>query len=172
VLVANDEEAEDALNSDRCGAYSADLSWLAAARAGFRDGVARDDILPTLISKEPLAPIVRAEDDDLLDVIRWTIYALIEAEELGLTAHGVAGVIAGIDSAPTTAQVRHLLEVRPPVDVAASPGNWVCLLIAAVGNYGEIFDRNLGKGSAVRIERGLNRQWTEGGLLYAPPLGR
>jgi len=148
VPVASDSAAEQALRSHRCRAYSADLSWLAAARAGFPSGLARFDLLPGLISKEPLAPLLRAEDAGLLRLVRWTIYTLIEAEELGISSRNVG--VAG----------------------SRLPDARARAIIAAVGNYGEVYDRNLGVGSPIRLDRGLNRLWNQGGLMYAPPLDR
>jgi general L-amino acid transport system substrate-binding protein len=89
VLVRSDRDAEEALDRNLCGAYSADVSWLGAARAALQDGQTRYDILSQVISKEPLAPMMRAEDTELLQLVRWTIYVMIEAEELGLTSRNV-----------------------------------------------------------------------------------
>jgi general L-amino acid transport system substrate-binding protein len=143
VLVETDAQAEKALNDKRCEAYSADLSWLGAARSGFRDGLARYEILSDVISKEPLAPLMRARDRQLVQRVRWTLYSMIEAEELGLSSHNVR-------SAGPRAQS-------------------LVAVIAGVGNYGEVFDRNLGASSPIKLDRGLNRLWSQGGLLYAPP---
>lgn len=142
VLVDNDDAAERALRNRRCGAYSADVSWLAAARAGFQDGIARYEILPDLISKEPLAPLVRAGDAGLLRWVRWTLYAMIDAEE------------RGTDCSTKTISARERA------------------LLCGVGNYGEVFNRNLGAASELKLDRGLNRLWSDGGLMYAPPLDR
>jgi general L-amino acid transport system substrate-binding protein len=163
-LVARDDEAEKALDEKRCQAYSADISWLAAARSSFRDGVARYEILPQLISKEPLAPLLRAADQDLLQLVQWTIFTLIEAEELGLSSQNIGTVGTG------SARVRAFLQTHPDSHVALGAGEWVRAVIGAVGNYGELFDRNLGTHSALKLDRGLNRPWSQGGLLYAPPL--
>ena len=166
VPVASDSEAEDALRHDRCRAYSADISWLAAARSTFMDGPRRYDILADTISKEPLAPLMRAEDTDLLRVVRWTIFTMIEAEELGVDSRNVAAL--GSDSP----RVRDFLAIDPGAGTAAGAGSWVRSIIAGVGNYGEMFDRNLGAASPIRLDRGLNRLWNRGGLIYAPPLDR
>ena len=157
VLVESDREAEEAMRRNRCRAYSADISWLAAARSVFSEGLTHYEILPDLISKEPLAPLMRAADTELVQVVRWTIFALIEAEELGLNSHNI-----------------DLIESSPSRVRAFGPGagDWVRAIIAGVGNYGEVFDRNLGADSSIKLDRGLNRLWTQGGLMYAPPLDR
>jgi general L-amino acid transport system substrate-binding protein len=165
ILVQNDDQAEAALSQNRCAAYSADISWLAAARSGFVHGVLRYDILPQVISKEPLAPIMRTEDSDLIRVVRWTVFAMLEAEELGVSSQN-------IDKTGSTLRLQRFLNVRPDADVAPGAGAWVHAIIAGVGNYGEVFDRNLGSKSPIRLERGFNRLWTDGGLMYAPPLDR
>ncbi len=166
VLVESDQEAEQALRSNRCRAYSADVSWLAAARSTFQDGVARYRILPDRISNEPLAPLVRATDTELLQVVRWTIFALIQAEELGLDSHNIGTPESKSSGA------RSFLNVHPSSRVSLGAGAWVRAIIAGVGNYAEVFDRNLGAGSAIQLDRGPNRLWTQGGLLYSPPLDR
>jgi general L-amino acid transport system substrate-binding protein len=165
-LVSSDEEAEKALRGDRCKAYSADISWLAAARSTFVDGVARYDILPETISKEPLAPVMRAEDTEFVALVRWTIYALIEAEELGVSSHNVG------NSEFVSPRVQRFLRIHPHSDVALGAGDWSRAIVAGIGNYGEMFDRNLGANSSIELDRGLNRLWNDGGLMYAPPLDR
>jgi general L-amino acid transport system substrate-binding protein len=139
---------------------------LAVARADFSDGLMRYDILPDQISKEPLAPLMRAEDAELLQVVRWTIFSMIEAEELGLNS-------LNIDSGKSSSsRVRSFLAIHPGSRVALGAGGWARAIIAGVGNYGEVFDRNLGAGSSIKLDRGLNRLWSQGGLVYAPPLER
>lgn len=164
VLVKSDKAAEEALLGKRCAAYSADVSWLAAARAGFADGLTKYEILPDVISKEPLAPLMRRGDVELVQLVQWTIFALIEAEELGVNSHNVG------DPRPSSMRVRRFMSVHPGSVVALGAGDWVRAIIAAVGNYGEVFDRNLGAGSSIKLERGLNRLWIDGGLIYSPPL--
>jgi general L-amino acid transport system substrate-binding protein len=166
VLIENNQQAETALRGNRCGSYSADVSWLAAARADFANGLALYDILPQLISKEPLAPLMRSEDRELIRVVQWTVFTMIEAEELGVNSRNVARMKAD------SPRLRLFLIARPDAEVASGPGDWVRAVIAGVGNYGEVFDRNLGRGSMIQLERGPNRLWVDGGLLYAPPLDR
>ncbi len=166
VLVQDDREAEEALRQGRCRAYSADVSWLAAARSIYPDGLARYAILAELISNEPLAPMVRARDSELLELVRWTIFSMIRAEELGLDSHNIDTV------EPNTWRVRSFLRVHPGIRVALGAGEWVRAIIRGVGNYGEVYDRNLGAASPIQLDRRLNRLWTRGGLMYAPPLDR
>jgi general L-amino acid transport system substrate-binding protein len=163
ILVENDEQAEAALRQNRCAAYSADISWLAAARSGFERGVLRYDILPQVISKEPLAPMMRTEDSDLIRVVRWTVSAMLEAEELGVNSQNIT------NTAPSS-RLQRFLNARPDADVAPGAGAWVHAIIAGVGNYGEVFDRNVGSNSPIKLERGFNRLWIDGGLMYSPPL--
>jgi len=154
-----------ALADGRCQALSADVSELASVRStmenprGFR-------ILADRISQEPLSQLVREEDVDLFDVLRWTVFAMIAAEQLGVTAANVSEMATRDDP-----EIARLL--------GASPGNgaalgldeaWARHVIADVGNYGEVFERNLGMTTPVALERGLNAPWTRGGLLFAPPL--
>jgi general L-amino acid transport system substrate-binding protein len=166
VVVGSDQEAREAIRSKRCAAYSADVSWLAAARTTLEDGATRFRILPDQIAKEPLAPLVRAEDGTLLQLVRWTIFTLIEAEELGISSHNVNARV------PDSARARAFLKIHPPGTTVRGAGEWARTIVSEVGNYGEIFDRNLGAGSSIDLDRGLNRLWTQGGLLYAPPLER
>jgi general L-amino acid transport system substrate-binding protein len=166
IFVENDKQAEEAMRGNRCRAYSADMSWLAAARSGFLDGLTRYDILSDQISKEPLAPLMRAQDTELVQLVRWTIFSMIEAEELGLSSHNIDAVKS------SSSRVRSFLGIHPGSRVALGAGDWVRAIIGGVGNYGEVYDRNLGAGSSIQLDRGLNRLWSQGGLLYAPPLDR
>jgi general L-amino acid transport system substrate-binding protein len=150
----------------KCDAYTADQSQLYAVRLK----MAKPDdyvILPEVISKEPLGPAVRQGDEQWFNIARWTLYALVNAEELELRG-------AGVDEALKTAtqpDVRRLLGLDGTfgADLGLDAG-WAARAIAAVGNYGEIFERNLGKGSKLGIERGLNAAWNKGGILYVPPI--
>ncbi len=159
-------EAEQAFFADRCDAYTTDASGLAstrAAKAGNPDDYA---ILPEIISKEPLAPAVRHGDDAFYDIVKWTIYALIEAEERGVTQANVLDLKASQDP-----NIMRLLGTTPGMGEALGlDPEWALRAIKAVGNYGEIFERNVGTGSPLKLERGLNALWTDGGLIYAPPI--
>ncbi len=146
-----------------CTALTADVSELGGvlgSRAGREDFV----ILPKMISKEPLALLVREDDPEFLRVVRWTIFALIEAEELGVSSTNIDARLrrGGRD-------VQGLLGTQTGPALGLDQG-WVVNVIRSVGNYGEIFARHLGADSPIKLERGPNRLWTAGGLLYAPPV--
>jgi general L-amino acid transport system substrate-binding protein len=165
ILVPSRAAGEERFFGGGCDAYSADKTMLGAIRA---DAPQPSDfaLLPEQISKEPLAPLVRQGDDRFFAVMRWTIIALIEAEELGITSRNIDEKRTSVD--PDT---KYLLGVTPGNGKALGLSeHWAADSIAAVGNYGELFDRNVGAASEVGLERGLNRLWTHGGLMYAPPL--
>jgi general L-amino acid transport system substrate-binding protein len=165
VVVTSRKEGEEAFFEGRCAAYSADKTMLGAIRA---DASAPGDyaILSEQISKEPLAPLVRAGDDRFFQVVRWTVFALIEAEELGVTSKNIGEMRAATDP-----DIRALLGVVPGNGKALGLSeSWAADAIRAVGNYGEVFARNVGDAGGVGLDRGLNRLWTDGGLIYAPPV--
>jgi general L-amino acid transport system substrate-binding protein len=123
-------------------------------------------IFPDVISKEPLAPAIREDDPAWANIVRWTVYALITAEELGVTQTNLEEQRKSADP-----NIQRLLGITPGIGKALGLDDaWIARVIAAVGNYGEIFERHLGGGSAYKIERGLNALWSQGGLMYAPPL--
>ena len=165
VAFATSDEAVKAYDSGRCDAYTTDASGLYAERVKL---VNADEhtVLPEIISKEPLGPSVRKGDDQWFDVIRWTHYAMINAEELGVTK-------ANVDEMAKSAnpEVKRLLGSEG--DFGKGMGlskDWAYQLIKNVGNYGEIFEKNVGEGSRLKIRRGLNNLWTKGGIQYAPPI--
>jgi general L-amino acid transport system substrate-binding protein len=165
VVLRSLDQAEGELATGGCHALTADLSELGSvlSRMSKREAF---EILPELISKEPLGPIVRQGDDQFFNVVRWTVFALIAAEELGITSANVAEKKASADL-----DVRRFLGVVPGNGRALGLDEaWAGNVIRAVGNYGEIFERNVGKQSPVRLERRLNGLWTDGGLMYAPLL--
>jgi len=156
-------EAEDAFFASRCQAMAADASELAEAVIAKAPQPDDFEILPQQITKEPLAPFMRNDDAQFFDAVRWTIFALINAEELGITQ-------ANVDRMRTSGN----LEVRrffapPPAGVTSVGRSWTYDIIKSVGNYGEIYDRHLGSQSRAKLARGMNRLWTQGGLMYAPP---
>jgi general L-amino acid transport system substrate-binding protein len=165
ILVPSRTAGEERFFSGQCDAYSADKTMLSAIRADAPQP--RDfDILPEQISQEPLAPLVRQGDDRFFEVVRWTVFALIESEELGVTSRNIDEKSASPD--PDT---RYLLGTNPGNGKALGLSeHWAADAIAAVGNYGELFDRNVGSVSAIGLDRGLNKLWKDGGLMYAPPL--
>ena len=165
VNVQDDSQAQQQYLAGACDAYTTDASGLAASRATMADA-ADHVILPEIISKEPLGPVVRHGDNNWGDVVRWTFYALLTAEEKGITAANVEEVA----SSSTDPEVRRLLGVEG--DMGAKIGlenEFAKRAIAAVGNYGEIFEANIGEATPIGLARGLNALWTQGGLQYAPP---
>jgi general L-amino acid transport system substrate-binding protein len=158
-------ETRTAYISGRCDAFSTDASQLAGVRSALQNP-ADHVVLPDIISKEPLAPAVRHGDDQWFDVVRWTVYALIEAEELGVTQANVDTMLESPNPS-----IRRLLGVSGDHGpLMGLDQRWAYNAIKAVGNYGEIFERNLGSGSPIGLPRGLNDLWTRGGLMYAMPI--
>ncbi|MEZ5935240.1 MAG: amino acid ABC transporter substrate-binding protein [Alphaproteobacteria bacterium] len=165
VPIETNAEAQQKYLSHACDAYTTDASGLAATRATFEDP-ADHIILPEIISKEPLGPLVRQGDDQWADINRWVLNALITAEEKGVTAANVQDMATGSEDP----EVRRLLGTEE--DLGSMIGlskEWAMNAIAAGGNYGEIFARHLGTDTPIALERGLNAQWTDGGIMYSPP---
>jgi general L-amino acid transport system substrate-binding protein len=153
----------------RCVAVTSDRSQLAAKRTGFPTPAAHT-LLPEVLSKEPLTPATVNADPGWADAVRWTIYALMQAEELGITQANVAAKLAEAKANPNLADLRRFLGVEGDFGKQLGlPPDFVVKAITGVGNYGEVFERNVGTGSKLKLERGLNRQWKEGGLIYSPP---
>jgi general L-amino acid transport system substrate-binding protein len=166
VVIERLEEVEQAFFSGRCDVYTTDASGLAATRATRASSPDDYVILPEIISKEPLGPAVRHGDNQWSDVVRWTLYAMLEAEEKGITSKNVDEMTKSAD--PT---VKRLLGATPGMGKALGVDeDWVVKVIKQVGNYGEVFERNVGKTTPLKLERGLNALWTQGGLQYAPPV--
>jgi general L-amino acid transport system substrate-binding protein len=165
VTVADDSEAQRQYLAGACDAYTTDASGLAASRATMPEPDTHV-ILPEIISKEPLGPVVRHGDANWGDVVRWTYYALLIAEEKGITKANVAEVAAST----ADEEVKRLLGVSGDMGAKIGLGNDAFKnAIMAVGNYGEIFAANIGEGTTINLARGLNALWTQGGLQYAPP---
>jgi len=166
VVFENYEASLKAFFSGRCQAYTTDASSLVAILHGEARTPGDYLILPELISKEPLAPAVRRGDDEWFAIVKWVINALIEAEELGVTQANADAQKSSADPA-----VQRLLGGAEDLGRALQlDRDWAYRAIKAVGNYGEVFERNLGSGSALKLSRGANRLWSKGGLIYAPPL--
>lgn len=164
VVFEGNEDTRKAYTSGRCDAYTLDASQL----AGFATTLPRGEhvILSDIISKEPLSPAVRKGDAQWYDIVRWTIFALILAEEHGITQANVDSMLESQNP-----EVRRLLGVAGDHGPAMGlDRRWAYNAIKAVGNYGEIFERHLGAESPLGLERGLNALWNRGGLLYAPPM--
>jgi general L-amino acid transport system substrate-binding protein len=165
LVVESVNEVENALFSGRCDAYTNDATSLGGTR--LLKAPKPDDwvVLPDRISKEPLAPAVRQGDDQFFNVVRWSVFVLLDAEEKGITRTNVEEALKSTDPA-----IKRLVGVTPGNGKALGiDEDWAFRLIKTVGNYGEIFDRHLGKESALKFERGINELWTKGGLMYAPP---
>jgi general L-amino acid transport system substrate-binding protein len=161
------EEVNAAYDSGRCDVYTTDQSGLYAIRLTL---TSPDDhvVLPEIISKEPLGPAVRHGDDQWMDIVKWTLNAMIIAEELGITQANVEEM-----KNSQNPEIRRVLGQEADSKLAADLGlsnDWVVNIVKAVGNYGESFERNVGAGSQLKIARGLNQLWTKGGILYAPPI--
>jgi general L-amino acid transport system substrate-binding protein len=166
VVFERNEETRAAYLAGRCDAYSTDTSILSATRAGMASDPGDHIILPEIISKEPLTPAVRQGDDQWFDIVRFVIFALIEAEERGVTQANVERMREADNP-----DIRRLLGTTPGNGRALGlEERWAYDAIRTVGNYGEMFERNIGRDSPLRLERGLNALWTQGGLMYAIPL--
>ncbi len=160
------EDMRKAFFSGKCDALTADLSNLYATRIAYAPNPNDFLVLPQAISKEPLALVVRHGDNQFADVVRWSLFAMIEAEEYGITSKNV-------DQAMTMDHplLKRLLGVTPGMGKALGVDDkWFYNIVKQVGNYGQVYERNVGPGSLLKIPRGLNALWTQGGILYAPPI--
>ncbi len=160
------EQLDAAFFGGRCDAFGGNYGNLAGSRAG--NGNVDDYIIfPNFITLEPYAPAVKSGDEQLFLIARWVMFALVEAERLGITKANVADLVQN----STDPEIKQILGVTPGngKDLGL-PEDWVVKIVSAVGNYGESFERNLGMGSPLKLERGLNDLWTKGGLMYAAPL--
>ena len=167
VNIETNEEGQVNYLAGRCDVYTTDASGLASTRSSFEHPNAHV-VLPEIISKEPLGPAVRQGDDQWADVTRWVLNVLIAAEELGITQGNIKGHAASAGANPSINRI-----AGTEGDFGAMIGldkDWAVRAISAVGNYGEIFERNIGVNTPLGLARGLNAQWTDGGILYAPPV--
>lgn len=164
VVIENTAELNKAFFAGRCDVLTSDASQLAGQRA-VSPNPSDYVVLPQIISKEPLAPVVRHGDDQWYDVVNWTVMALIQAEEFGITSKNVDEMLKSKDPG-----IQRFLGVTPGLgkDLGLDD-KWVYNIIKQVGNYGEIFERNVGVNTPLGLERGLNALWTHGGLMYAAP---
>ena len=166
VPVADDKEAQQKYLSNACDVYTTDASGLAAVRATF-EAPGDHVVLPEIVSKEPLGPLVRHGDPEWGDIVRWSLNAMIAAEELGITSANVKELAAAPGPNP---EINRMLGTEGSLGAMLGlPNDWVVQIISQVGNYGEMFDKHLGPDTAIGLSRGLNAQWTDGGLLYSPP---
>ncbi len=165
IAFEKNNEVLTAYDAGRCDAYTTDASGLYAERLRLK---APNDhlILPEIISKEPLGPAIIHGDQQWGDIVRWTLFALINAEELGVTSKNVDQMLTSQNP-----EIRRLLGVEGAFGEGLGLSkDWVVRIVRRVGNYGEIFERNVGQGSPLKIKRGLNALWNKGGIMYAPPV--
>jgi general L-amino acid transport system substrate-binding protein len=165
VTFATANEAVKAYDAGRCDAYTTDASGLYAERLRLSNP---DDniILPEIISKEPLGPAVRHGDDQWFDIVKWVLFAMIDAEELGINQKNVDEM-----KKSTNPKIKRFVGTEGNYgEQLGLTNDWAVRIVKLVGNYGEVFDRNVGKDSPLKIARGLNRLWTKGGIQYAPPI--
>ena len=165
VTFATANEAVKSYDAGRCDAYTTDASGLYAERLRMTNP---DDniVLPEIISKEPLGPAVRHGDDQWFDVVKWVLFAMINAEELGITQKNVDSMVKS-----TNPSIKRFVGTEGNYgEQLGLTNDWAVRIVKGVGNYGEAFDRNVGKDSPLKINRGLNRLWDKGGIQYAPPI--
>ena len=165
VVLQKVEDVRTTFFDGKCDAYTADAAVLYGARAAYAPVPQEYIVLPELISKEPQAQIVRAGDADFARIVRWSFYAMVEAEEKRVSSKNVDDMLKSDDE-----NIKRLLGVTPGLGKALGVDDkWVYNIVKQVGNYGEVFDRNLGAGSLLKVSRGLNALWREAGMQYAPP---
>jgi general L-amino acid transport system substrate-binding protein len=165
VALPNSDQAVKAYDDGRCTVLTSDTSQLFAERLSLK---APDDhvVLPDIISKEPLGPFVRFGDDRWLGIVKWTHYAMVNAEELGVTSQSVGEAMKS-----TKPAVRRFVGTEENYgEQLGLTKDWAARIVRHVGNYGEVFERNVGTGSKLAIPRGINSLWTNGGIQYAPPI--
>jgi general L-amino acid transport system substrate-binding protein len=166
VVIEKVEETRAAFFSGRCDVYTTDASGLYSTRAANAPNPDDYIILPEIISKEPLGPVVRHGDNQFADIVRWALFAQLEAEEYGITSKNVDEMLKSDNPS-----IKRILGVTPGMGKALGVDEkWVYNIVKQVGNYGEMFERNVGMGSPLKIARGQNALWTQGGLQYAPPI--
>jgi general L-amino acid transport system substrate-binding protein len=165
VPIETNSEAQPLYLEGACDVYTTDASGLAATRAAF-ETPSDHVILPEIISKEPLGPLVRHGDNEWGDVVRWTLNALIAAEEYGITSANIDELAKGTDNP----EINRLLGTEGTLgEMLGLESDWAMRAIKAGGNYAELFEKHIGENTPIGLSRGLNAQWTDGGLLYAPP---
>ena len=165
VTFATANEAVKAYDAGRCDAYTTDASGLYAERLRLTNP--NDHIvLPEIISKEPLGPAVRHGDDQWFDIVKWVLFAMLNAEELNITQNNVDEMVKS-----SNPEIRRFVGTEGNYgEMLGLTKDWAVRIIKLVGNYGESFERNVGQGSPLKIDRGLNKSWSKGGIQYAPPI--
>lgn len=165
VPIETNAEAQQQYLAGACDVYTTDASGLAATRATF-EAPGDHVVLPEIVSKEPLGPLVRHGDNEWGDIVRWTLNALISAEELGISSTNIEELAGGTNNP----EVNRILGTEGTLgEMIGLDAEWGKRAIAASGNYGEIFEKNIGENTPIGLSRGLNAQWTNGGLIYSPP---
>jgi general L-amino acid transport system substrate-binding protein len=165
VTFATANEAVKAYDAGRCDSYTTDASALYGERLRLANS-ADHIVLPEIISKEPLGPVVRHGDDQWFDIVKWTLFAMINAEELGITSKNIDEMTKS-----TNPDVKRFVGTDGNYgEQLGLPKEWAVSIIKLVGNYGEVFETNVGQGSPLKIDRGLNKLWNKGGIQYAPPI--
>ena len=165
VVFDTSDQSGKGFESGRCDVLTSDQSQLYALRTKLADPT-KAVVLPEIISKEPLGPVVRQGDDQWFNIVKWTLNALINAEELGINAANVASM-----KSSKNPSVQRVLGTASDMGKKLGLGNdWAANAIGQVGNYSEIFERNVGKGTPLNIARGVNALWSKGGIMYAPPI--
>ncbi|MEC5292798.1 MULTISPECIES: amino acid ABC transporter substrate-binding protein [unclassified Aurantimonas] len=165
VVIENQAELNTAYFSGRCDVHIQSVSGLSSTRATVASNPDDYVILPGVYGKDPMGPVVRQDDPRWKDIVAWTVYAMFQAEESGVTSENVDEMLKSDD-----ATVQRLFGVSGNVGQGMGLSNdWAYLVIKQVGNYGEVFERNVGMKSPLKLERGLNALWVNGGLIYAPP---
>ncbi|WP_426217787.1 amino acid ABC transporter substrate-binding protein [Pseudomonas sp. DWRC2-2] len=166
LVIEKMDEIENAYFSGRCDVYTGDTSSLAASMVAKAKNPDDHIILPELISKEPLAPAVRQGDDQWYNIVKWTVFALVDAEERGISSVNVKEKLESKDP-----DIQQFLGVKPGIGTSLGLSDqWAFNAVKSVGNYGEIFERNLGQDSAFKMRRGVNDLWSRGGMMYAMPI--
>lgn len=165
VPIETNGEAQQQYLAGACDVYTTDASGLAATRATF-ENPGEHMLLPEIVSKEPLGPLVRHGDNEWGDIVRWTLNALVTAEELGVTSANIAELSKGTNNP----EINRLLGTEGTLgEMLGLDAEWARRAIAVAGNYGEVFEANIGESTPIGLARGLNAQWKDGGLMYSPP---
>jgi general L-amino acid transport system substrate-binding protein len=165
VVIEDRKELNNAFFGGRCDVHVQSVSGLSSGRATMAKDPNDYVILPEIYGKDPMGPVIRQGDAQWRDIVNWVVYALIAAEELGITSHNVDQMKSSDE-----ADIARFLGTKDDLGKGLGlPKDWAYQIVKQVGNYGEVFERTLGKGSPLKLDRGINRQWKDGGLLYAPP---
>src|SRR5471030_2164402 len=165
IAFGSNDEAVKAYESGRCDVFTNDVSGLYADRLKLANP-ADHQVLPEVISKEPLGPMVRHGDDQWFDIVKWVLFAMVDAEEMGITQADV-----GEMTKSTNPEIKRFVGTEGNYgEQLGLSKDWAVRIIKLVGNYGESFERNVGQGSPLKIDRGLNKLWNKGGIQYAPPV--